>query len=180
MFRHARVLSTAKRPLFTLLTLALLSTPVFSTEDAEVVADLKDALTIKGLACDEATSTRRRGEKDYEITCSDGGQYRLNVSDDGKLEVLTIVVGIARAGIEGIKTVIRLPGRVLGYGRESPEQLEKLTRALYALVKLSDQACDEVTGIERRAVDDHVVSCRDGNRYRIHYAADGLVQVEPQ
>ncbi len=180
MGRHTGVLKPAIRPLATLAILTLLSTAVSSTEDAEVTEDLKDALVIKGIACDEAASTLRLGDKDYEITCSDGGRYRLHVADDGNLEILTIVAGIARAGIRGIETVIKLPGRILGYDRESPEQLEKISRNLYTLVKLSDQTCDEVTGIERRALDDHVVNCRDGNSYRIHYAADGLVRVESQ
>ncbi len=180
MRRHTGVLSPANHPFITLFLLTLLSTTVSSTENTEVVEDLKDALVIKGIACDEATSTQRLGDKDYEISCSDGGRYRLNVTADGKLEILTIVAGIVRAGVKGIETVFKLPGRILGYGRESPEQLEKISRNLYTLVILSDQTCDEVTGIERRAVDDHVVSCRDGNSYRIHYAADGLVRVEPQ
>jgi len=174
------VLKPTFRPLVTLAILTLLSTTVSSTEVAEVAEDLKDALIIKGIACDEATSTLRLGDKDYEITCNDGGRYRLNVTDDGNLEILTIVAGIARAGIKGIETVIKLPGMILGYSRESPEQLREITQRLYTLVKLSDQTCDEVTGIERRTVDDHLVNCRDGNSYRIHYSADGLVRVEPQ
>ena len=180
MHRHTLVPKPLNRLLAALAMLAVFTTVAAQSEDAAVVEDLQKALVIQGIACDDVTSVERQGKDDYKIDCSGGGRYRLNVSDDGVLKVLTIVAGIANAGVMGIKTIFGLPGLILGFGNESPEHLGEVAQQLHSIVILADHTCDEVTGLERRAMDDHVVSCRDGSAYRIHNAADGLVLVDPQ
>ena len=168
------------RLLAALAMLAAFTTVASPSQDPAVVEDLRHALIIQGIACDDVASVERRGNEDYEIACSGGGRYRLNVTNDGVLIIFTIVAGIANAGIKGIETVIRLPGLILGYSHESPEHLSEVARQVYSIVVLAGHACSEVTGLERRAVDDHVLSCRQGDVYRVHNAADGLVLVETQ
>ena len=115
-----------------------------------------------------------------EIACSEGGHYRLSVDEDGDLSVLSIVGEIARAGVGVLETIVSLPAGMLGYEDDSPAQQGEITQYLYSLISLSGNQCEVITAIDRRTIDDHVVTCRDGSIYRVHNGADGLVRVQRQ
>ena len=50
-----------------------------------------------------------------------------------------------------------------------------LLKDLTAVVLLLGLPCDQMVSAKRQADNDHVVSCRDGNRYRIFVNAEGRV-----
>jgi hypothetical protein len=43
---------------------------------------------------------------------------------------------------------------------------------------LNGQPCGEVVSVTSRGENDHVASCRDGNRYHVYLNAQGRVVVE--
>jgi hypothetical protein len=53
-----------------------------------------------------------------------------------------------------------------------------LLKDLTAVIALHGQACGEVVSAERRADNDYVASCKDGNRYRVFTNPQGRVVVE--
>jgi hypothetical protein len=54
-----------------------------------------------------------------------------------------------------------------------------ILKDLTAVIALHGLPCGEVTQADRRADDDYVATCKDGNRYRV-YTRDGRVVVEKQ
>ena len=53
-----------------------------------------------------------------------------------------------------------------------------LLKDLTAVILLLGLPCDQMVSAKRQADNDHVVSCRDGNRYRIFVNAEGRVVVQ--
>ena len=51
---------------------------------------------------------------------------------------------------------------------------------LFTVITLHGLPCGEVVSVTTRAENDHVASCKDGNRYRVFLNADGRVVVEKQ
>jgi len=51
---------------------------------------------------------------------------------------------------------------------------------LFAVITLQGLPCGEVVSVTTRAENDHVASCRDGNRYHVFLNAEGRVVVEKQ
>jgi len=49
---------------------------------------------------------------------------------------------------------------------------------LTAVIALQGLPCGQVLSAERRADNDYVVSCQDGNRYRVFVNAEGRVVVQ--
>ena len=51
---------------------------------------------------------------------------------------------------------------------------------LFTVITLQGLPCGEVTGVATRGDNDHIVSCKDGNRYHVFLNAQGRVVVEKQ
>jgi hypothetical protein len=49
---------------------------------------------------------------------------------------------------------------------------------LFTVITLNGQPCGEVVSVTSRGENDHVASCRDGNRYHVYLNAQGRVVVE--
>ena len=51
---------------------------------------------------------------------------------------------------------------------------------LFTVITLQGLPCGEVTSVTTRAENDHVASCKDGNRYHVFLNPQGRVVVEKQ
>ena len=51
---------------------------------------------------------------------------------------------------------------------------------LFTVITLQGLPCGEVVSVATRADNDHVASCKDGNRYHVYVNAQGRVVVEKQ
>ena len=51
---------------------------------------------------------------------------------------------------------------------------------LFTVITLQGLPCGEVTGVATRAENDHIASCKDGNRYHVFLNPQGRVVVEKQ
>ena len=51
---------------------------------------------------------------------------------------------------------------------------------LFTVITLQGLPCGEVTSVMTRAENDHIASCKDGNRYHVFLNAQGRVVVEKQ
>jgi hypothetical protein len=51
---------------------------------------------------------------------------------------------------------------------------------LFTVITLQGLPCGEVVGVTTKAENDHVASCKDGNRYHVFVNAAGRVVVEKQ
>ncbi|CAG0968649.1 hypothetical protein BURK1_01103 [Burkholderiales bacterium] len=57
---------------------------------------------------------------------------------------------------------------------------EATRRDLFAVITLHGLPCGEVVGVATRGENDHLATCKDGNRYRVFLNAEGRVVVERQ
>jgi hypothetical protein len=57
---------------------------------------------------------------------------------------------------------------------------DTLRKDLTAVIALRGLPCGEVTRVERKAENDYVASCKDGNRYRVQISEQGRVVVTKQ
>jgi hypothetical protein len=55
-----------------------------------------------------------------------------------------------------------------------------LLKDMTAVIALLGLPCGQVVGVVTRGENDHVVTCKDGNRYRVHVNAAGRVVAEKQ
>ena len=53
-------------------------------------------------------------------------------------------------------------------------------RDLFAVITLNGLPCGEVINVATKAENDHIASCKDGNRYHVFLNAQGRVIVERQ
>ena len=53
-------------------------------------------------------------------------------------------------------------------------------RDLFTVIALQGLPCGEVVSVTSRGDNDHVATCRDGNRYRVFLNAEGRVVVQKQ
>jgi hypothetical protein len=53
-----------------------------------------------------------------------------------------------------------------------------VTQDLTAVIALQGLPCGKVVSARQQAENDYIVSCQDGNRYRVFMNADGRVVVE--
>jgi hypothetical protein len=53
-------------------------------------------------------------------------------------------------------------------------------RDLFTVITLQGFPCGEVVSVTTRAENDHIASCKDGNRYHVFLNAAGRVVVEKQ
>jgi len=49
---------------------------------------------------------------------------------------------------------------------------------LFTVITLNGMPCGEVVSVTSRAENDHVATCKDGNRYRVFLNAEGRVVVQ--
>jgi len=57
---------------------------------------------------------------------------------------------------------------------------ESTKKDLFTVITLQGLPCGEVVSVVTRAENDHLASCKDGNRYRVFLNAEGRVVVERQ
>jgi hypothetical protein len=57
---------------------------------------------------------------------------------------------------------------------------ESIRKDLFAVITLHGLPCGEVVDVVTRGENDHVVTCRDGNRYHVFLSREGRVVVEKQ
>ena len=55
-----------------------------------------------------------------------------------------------------------------------------IKKDLFTVITLQGLPCGEVVSVVTRGDNDHVASCKDGNRYRVFVNAQGRVVVEKQ
>jgi hypothetical protein len=57
---------------------------------------------------------------------------------------------------------------------------EATRKDLFTVITLNGLPCGEVVSVTTRAENDHLATCKDGNRYRVFLNAQGRVVVEKQ
>jgi len=57
---------------------------------------------------------------------------------------------------------------------------EAVRKDLFTVITLQGLPCGEVVSFTTRGDNDHVASCKDGNRYHVFLSAQGRVVVEKQ
>ena len=57
---------------------------------------------------------------------------------------------------------------------------EATRRDLFTVITLQGLPCGEVVSVSSRGENDHVATCKDGNRYRVFLSAEGRVIVQKQ
>jgi hypothetical protein len=57
---------------------------------------------------------------------------------------------------------------------------ESTRKDLFTVIALHGLPCGEVVSVATRAENDHLASCKDGNRYHVFLNAEGRVVVEKQ
>ena len=57
---------------------------------------------------------------------------------------------------------------------------ESTRKDLFTVITLHGLPCGEVVSVTTRAENDHLASCKDGNRYHVFLNAEGRVVVEKQ
>jgi hypothetical protein len=57
---------------------------------------------------------------------------------------------------------------------------EAIRKDMFSVIALQGLPCGAVVGVTTRAENDHVVTCKDGNRYHVFLNAAGRVMVEKQ
>jgi len=55
---------------------------------------------------------------------------------------------------------------------------QAIRKDLFTVIALQGLPCGEVVGVTTRGENDHVATCKDGNRYRVFLNAAGRVVVE--
>ena len=80
----------------------------------------------------------------------------------------TMVLALAIASMSFVPAVPR--------AAEDPALLKDLT----AVIALLGLPCGQVVGVEKKGENDHVATCKDGNRYRVALDAAGRVVATKQ
>jgi hypothetical protein len=57
---------------------------------------------------------------------------------------------------------------------------ESIKKDLFSVITLHGLPCGEVVDVVTRGENDHVATCRDGNRYHVFLSTEGRVVVEKQ
>lgn len=81
-----------------------------------------------------------------------------------------------RTSIRTLVAALSMAASLPSAAADDPALLKDLTSVL-ALLGLP---CGQVVSATRVKDDDHVVTCRDGNRYRVYVNAEGRVVAEKQ
>ncbi len=73
-----------------LLTAAALlgsSNPLFAAGGASLGNDLKAAIALQGMPCDQLAQSKRNSDSDYTASCKDGNRYHIYVNAQGRVVV---------------------------------------------------------------------------------------------
>ena len=70
-----------------LFALTLLAANASAAEGPSSGQDLKAAIALQGLPCDQVVNSKRNGDSDYTATCKDGNRYRVFVDSAGRVVV---------------------------------------------------------------------------------------------
>jgi hypothetical protein len=57
---------------------------------------------------------------------------------------------------------------------------ESTRKDLFTVITLHGLPCGEVASVMTRGENDHIASCKDGNRYHVFLNAEGRVAIEKQ
>jgi len=66
---------------------ALLGAGVAAADGPPPGQDLKAAIALQGLPCDQIVSSKRNGDSDYTAACKDGNRYHVYVDPSGRVVV---------------------------------------------------------------------------------------------
>ena len=75
------------RLVFGFLALTLLAANASAAEGPSSAQDLKAAIALQGLPCDQVVNSKRNGDSDYTATCKDGNRYHVFVDSAGHVVV---------------------------------------------------------------------------------------------
>jgi hypothetical protein len=75
------------RLVFGFLALTLLAANASAAEGPSSGQDLKAAIALQGLPCDQVINSKRNGDSDYTATCKDGNRYHVFVDSAGRVVV---------------------------------------------------------------------------------------------
>ena len=67
--------------------LALLDATGANAQAQSSGQDLKAAIALQGLPCDQVVDSRRNSDSDYTATCKDGNRYHIFVDASGRVVV---------------------------------------------------------------------------------------------
>ena len=67
--------------------LTLLAANASAAEGPSSGQDLKAAIALQGLPCDQVINSKRNGDSDYTATCKDGNRYHIFVDSAGRVVV---------------------------------------------------------------------------------------------
>ena len=67
--------------------LALLDATGANAQAQSSGQDLKAAIALQGLPCDQVVDSRRNADSDYTATCKDGNRYHIFVDASGRVVV---------------------------------------------------------------------------------------------
>ena len=70
-----------------LFALTLLAGNASAAEGPSSGQDLKAAIALQGLPCDQVINSKRNGDSDYIATCKDGNRYHIFVDSAGRVVV---------------------------------------------------------------------------------------------
>jgi hypothetical protein len=70
-----------------LFALTLLAANASAAEGPSSGQDLKAAIALQGLPCDQVINSKRNGDSDYIATCKDGNRYHIFVDSAGRVVV---------------------------------------------------------------------------------------------
>ena len=70
-----------------LFALTLLAANASAAEGPSSGQDLKAAIALQGLPCDQVINSKRNGDSDYTATCKDGNRYHIFVDSTGRVVV---------------------------------------------------------------------------------------------
>ena len=149
------------------------------TEDeAHIANDLNTALTLQGINCDGISELEKSNKEGYEVVCEDGGRYSVSKTNDGFLSVLDNFSGLVFKGIGKLYGTIPFTGQIYQITGEVTEHNTEVARSLFSIIELSDNVCEAITTIVKKATDDHIVFCASGLKYHVYTTGDGLVAVD--
>jgi hypothetical protein len=69
------------------LALTFLAANASAAEGPSSGQDLKAAIALQGLPCDQVVNSKRNGDSDYTATCKDGNRYHVFVDSAGRVVV---------------------------------------------------------------------------------------------
>ena len=71
------------------LTATVLSgnTSLLAADGPSLGSDLKAAIALQGMPCDQLAETKRNSDSDYTASCKDGNRYHIYVNAQGRVVV---------------------------------------------------------------------------------------------